>query len=265
MAEINWTVVTYLVVGVFALAGFYRGWWKEAFTTFLLVILIFLLKVPGVAEWIVERLNDLLNITQGFLPEGISSFLGNVFGVSNTNGVIQANPTEPGTWLLFLLLFVLAAVVLSALLLPHRPNRAKQESYFYEITPMGSILGGIVGGLNGFIIINLVREYLDGRNLPGGGTSFPTEVSAVGGAGMASSGVTFQATDLPGFTVLDGALPWIFIAIGLLIFVAAIKSRIRMSKDKDGFRKVDYVAPLGYDRWKNTKGDGGKGTIVIVK
>lgn len=253
MAEINWTVVTYLVVGVFALAGFYRGWWKEAFTTFLLVILIFLLKVPGVAQWLVDRLNDLLAAIQAFLPASVISLLQDVFGLSTTGGVIQANSAEPGTWLLILLLFVIFAILISILSLPNRAdwNNKDKEEIFYELRPIGSVLGGLVGGLNGFIVINLVREYLDGRNLPGVQTSLPTEVATTGS--VALPGVAAQATELPGFTILDGALPWIFIAIGLLIFITAIKNRYVLHKDQKGFIKPYFLAPYGYKGWKKEK------------
>jgi hypothetical protein len=251
MAEINWTIVTYLVVGVFALAGFYRGWWKEAFTTFLLVILIFLLKVPGVAQWLVDRLNNLLTAIQAFLPASVISLLQDVFGLSTTGGVIQANSAEPGTWLLILLLFVLFAVLVSIFSLPGQPDLDSKEDYFYELRPIGSVLGGLVGGVNGFIVVNLIREYLDGRNLPGGQASTPTEIATTGS--VALPGVTAQATTLPSFTILDGPLPWIFMAVGLLIFIAAIKNRYYIHKDKNGFRKFYFLPPYGYRKWKYEK------------
>ena len=47
--EINWSAITYYVIGLFALSGFFRGWWKEAITAFFLGILVFLLRTPDVA------------------------------------------------------------------------------------------------------------------------------------------------------------------------------------------------------------------------
>ena len=47
--EINFTVLTYFAIGLFALNGLFRGWWKEAISTFFLILLVFLLQQPGVA------------------------------------------------------------------------------------------------------------------------------------------------------------------------------------------------------------------------
>ena len=76
------------------------------------------------------------------------------------------------------------------------PSGVSNGGYAYTVRPTGSILGGLLGGLNGFLIINLIREYLDGRNLPGGG--LPTEIASAGGGtvGTASSGLAGSA--LPG-------------------------------------------------------------------
>jgi hypothetical protein len=87
--------------------------------------------------------------------------------------------------------------------------------------------------------------------LPGSQTSLPTEIATTGG--VASPGVAVRAAELPGFTILDGALPWIFIAIGLLIFMIAMKNRYVLHKDKNGFRKLYYLAPYGYKKWKHEK------------
>ena len=59
--EIDWTVLTYAVIGLFALTGFFRGWWKEAVTTIFLVILLFFLQQPAIAESFVAVINNTTN------------------------------------------------------------------------------------------------------------------------------------------------------------------------------------------------------------
>lgn len=247
--EINWTVLTYFVVGLFILNGFFRGWWKEAITTVFLVILVFFLQQPGIAQAFTDIINNILNAIWEILPAGLVEFLRsifeNVFRVRTTaTGAIQADPGSGTTWLIFLILFLAIASLIGRSSLPYGPGAG------YAVRPIGGILGGLVGGLNGLIIINLVREYLDGRNLPGSNGTLPTEITMAGegGSRVASSGISVQATQVPDFTILDSFLPWIIIIGGLLIFWAALINRIGISS-KDGFRKVDYREPFGYRRY----------------
>jgi len=250
--EINWTLITYLVVGLFALSGFLKGWWKEAIITLFLAILVFLLRVPGVAEALVDLFNRILTFIWGVLPDSMRIFLTDFFetalGISGAGGVIQADATSGQTWLVLLIVFVAVATLIGWATLPNRIDKPKGTAYM--VTPQGSILGGLIGGFNGLLVINLVREYLDGRNLPGGGSSLPSEITMAGGGsvGTASSGVTLQATQLPSFTVLDSFLPWIIILIGLLFLLAVFKNRIDIKTDKDKFRKIEYKPPFGYKR-----------------
>ncbi len=259
--EINWTLMTYLVVGLFALSGFLKGWWKEAIVTLFLALFVFFLRVPGVAQALIDLINRILAIIWGILPSSVQVFLTDFFqnalGISTTGGTIQADATSGQTWLILLIILVGVATLIGWATLPNRIS-AKPLSYAYLTTPVGSVLGGLIGGLNGLIVINLVKEYLDGRNLPGGGSSLPSELTMAGNAsvGVASSGVSLQATQLPSFTILDSFLPWIVIFLGILVFMSAMKNRVLIQKDKDGYRKVIYKAPFGYKKYEITSKEG---------
>lgn len=244
--EINWTVLTYFVIGLFALSGFFKGWWKEAVTTVLLTILVFLLQNPTAAELVIETLNDILATVWGFIPDSllptIDATLNSVLGVETRGGAIQANAGDASTWLIILILVIAASIIFSRTTLP---GGIIQPGVRYAPTPTGSVLGGLIGGLNGFLIMNLVREYLDGRNLPGG---LLTEIAPAGGGGsvgIASSGVAIQAVEVPSFTILDSFLPWIIVGGGLLILLAILRNRVGLHSRK-GFRRIDYKRPYGY-------------------
>lgn len=231
--EINWTVVTYLVIGLFALAGFFRGWWKEGILTLFLVILLALLQIPQVAEIVINFINRIIEVIWRIRPELFSRIFETLFGVSTANNAaVQLDPGEAGTWLLVLVVVLVVAILLGNLLVSGR-----------GVTVVGSVLGGLLGAFNGFLAVSLVREYLDGRALPGHQTSLPVELQLQGGAvvGRAAPGFTIQATELPRFTILDSILPWILIGVGILIFVAVIRTGF-------GFRGIGLSrrTPPGY-------------------
>ena len=240
MAEINWTLLTYVVVGVFALNGFYRGWWKEAITATFLTVLVFLLQQPNVAEAVVEIINSILSTVWALIPNTLALTLddifNDVFAVSTNGDPLQIDPGNGGTWLLILIIFMGIATLVSRSSL--RP---------FTVTPMGSTLGGLVGAFNGFVAISLIREYLKETNLP---QTLSTEIASSRTAGVASSGVGFQAVSVPNVSILDSFLPWIIIVAGILLFLMAMNNRVGLSA-KDGFRKIDYREPLGY---RDTRG-----------
>ncbi|MEM7344735.1 MAG: hypothetical protein AAF485_10860 [Chloroflexota bacterium] len=249
--EINWTVLTYFVIGLFLLNGFYRGWWKEAVTTAFLGLLVFFLKQPGIAGIVVGFINTVLETIWAILSGHLKVFLTDLFetglGIRTGGSAIQIDPSDPGTWLMMMLLFMMAATLLSRSSLPNHGQTG------YAVKPVGGLLGGLIGGLNGFIVINLVREYLDGRNLPINST-LPSEIVVNEGVsassvGITSPGVGIQAVELPDFTILDSFLPWIIILIAVMVFIAAFRSRVALVKNQQGFRKVEFRQPYGYEQY----------------
>lgn len=253
MVQVNWTIVTYFVVGLFALSGFFKGWWKEAVTSFFLGVLVFLLLQSSVATTFISTINTLLTTVWNILPSSITSVLqtlfADVFGVStaSTGGALVFDPSNPTTWLVILIIFMIVAILIGRLGLRRDLTGAGR---FYAPTFTGSILGGLLGGLNGFIIINLIKGYLQGTNLPGttGVTGMVATTAASNSIGVANVGI--QATNLPQYSILDSFIPWIVIVIGMLLFAAAIGTRYSRQGMNISAKKVPY----GY-----------KGFEVIIK
>lgn len=232
--QINWTLITCVVIVFFAWSGYARGWWKEAITTAFLSLLVLLLQQPDWANRLIEGFNFLVTTIWGFIPNSIQTLINDILatflGVNLADsGTPQANPNDPGTWLIVLALVVAAATLIGRVAFANKP------------TPMGTFLGVVIGGLNGFLVLNLVREYLDGRALPGQTATSPSEISIVGASafGSASSTVSIQATNLPSFTILDSAVPYILIGAGVLLAFAVINTRIALKTNKEGGRKFD--------------------------
>lgn len=233
--EIDWTLLSYLVVGIFALSGFSSGWWKEAIIALFLGFLVFLLQNPSLAQALVDSINSLLAL----VPDSIVAVFEELLG---RNITLQIDATQSGTWLLILFLGILFTTQIGRLALP--------PSYF--LSPIGRIMGALLGGFNGFVVLGLAREYLDGRGLPGAGE----ETATAGIAGMslagessfgpAASSLSIQTTNLPTFTILDSIVPWIIVGIGLLIFIAAVTSSVTVQTNSENMKKVSRRTPFGY-------------------
>jgi hypothetical protein len=240
--QIDWTVLTYAIIGLFALTGFFRGWWKEAISTILLVVLLFFLQQPTIAESFVAVINNIISMVWQILPNSITQFLADTLGLgvgaSAVGGVPQLDPTSGTTWLLILILFMVTAILIS------RPFLRNYGPTGYSVRPLGSILGGLVGGLNGLIIISLVREYLDGRNLPQTATTVVAPGAQVGVTSTGAIGVV----NVPSITIMDSYIPWAIMLIGIVVFLAAVKNRVAW-RYQDGFSKVGLKEPLGHKKY----------------
>jgi hypothetical protein len=198
--------VTYIIVGLFALSGFFKGWWKEAITTFFIALLLLFLAVPTLADWFIDTVNYLIALIWQILADAEII----------AGQPIQLDATDGNTWLIILLLFIGLSIFISRAGLP---NIIRGGGVYptYIVTPLGSVLGGLLGGLNGFLILNLARHYLEGSNLPSGNQP-ATEIAmtSMGSVAIASPGVNIQFTDLPNFIVFNLFLPWIIIAVIIL-------------------------------------------------
>jgi hypothetical protein len=233
--EIDWIYISYLVIGFFAVLGFFRGWWKEAMTSVALALLIVLLQQPTWAAAVVDLLNQAiatgLNLAARVAPIPFE--------------VPQIEAGRPSTWLIILLALLGLSAFIGRLILPGTANRLPGQ--YYAVNPIGRLLGGLLGGINGFLVLGLVREYIDGRALPGR-TPPETTISLAGGSsfGTASQTLSIQAVNLPTFTILDSYVPWLIIGLGFLILFAAVWTRVRIVSKAGAGRKIAYTPPYGY-------------------
>lgn len=232
---INWSLVTCFAILFFAWAGYSRGWWKEALTTALLALLIFFLRQPDWAEWFIASINTIIETIWGFLPDSfglfISDMLFTIFGIETGGGPLLLNASQASTWVIILGLIVAFSIFMG------RGLRDQPE-------PLGAMLGVLIGGFNGFLILNIFREYLDGRGLPGGvsSTAQASSITLAGssGVGPPASDVTIQASNLPNFTILDDAVPWILIGGGVLLLLATLNARFGVEYKEGKGRRLNF-------------------------
>ncbi len=235
--QINWTLIACLVIGFFVIAGFSKGWWKEAIITAFLLAPIFLLQNPDVAQTLITGINDAIAWVWDILPNSITSFFNTgidaAFVVNTSNAAPQIDAANPTTWIVFLAVLVGGAILLSRASLGSNP------------TLFGKLLGALLGLVNGFLILSLFREYLDGRALPGN-TPPDSELNLVGTSafGPAAQTVTVEATNLPNYTIFDSGTPWIIMGIIVLFMVLLLRTRVGIAKNDDGSKVATKVPPF---------------------
>jgi LPXTG-motif cell wall-anchored protein len=125
--------------------GATRGMHREALTTLGLVVLSALLVEPGLAGPIIGYLSNLVKLIVAFI---VSHFSVNPKVLLDT----YANTTVPFTTenpYAFLIFALIAFVLLS-----YTSRGAK------DITALSRLLGGLLGLLNGFLVISLFKEYI---------------------------------------------------------------------------------------------------------
>jgi hypothetical protein len=237
MMQIDWMMLSYVVIAFFAIIGFFRGWWKEAITLCFLTLLILLLQYPDWAQRVIDWINAGI--------AAIWPYLASFFSFIDGTTVFQLDASRASTWLVILFLLLGFSAFIARLFLPGTTN--KVPSKYYTVTMIGRLLGLLFGGVNGFLFINFAREYLDGRNLPGN-TTFPTEITIAGGNASvpAASNLSIQVVNLPNITILDSYIPWLIIGTGLLVLVAVLWSRVKWVTKAGAGSKIDYVHPYGY-------------------
>jgi hypothetical protein len=243
MEQINWTVLVLMVMGLFALAGYFKGWWKEAITTFFLATLIFFLRVPDAAQLFINAINSIIAAIWNIMPNFILDFFESILGIGAVGAPPQFDAGSAQTWIIMLIIFIGLAILIGRLAMPSSGRRA-DEYAGYVVTFGGSLFGALLGAINGWLIISLVRSYLDGRNLPGGGDTIAAAIAPP------VDQVAVQAVGVPVASIADS--PWLFVAIGVAIFLMALKARVAVKENK-GFRKIDYKPPLGYEKTKMTR------------
>ena len=233
---VNWTTLSLFIIGFFVLIGFFRGWWKEAITTAFLAVLVFLLANPSLAESLISGINKIIELVWGWIPSSLQQSMVELFAFKTVPP--QLNAGSSTTWMAILIVMLAISIII---------GRFSLSGHGYQVRPLGSIFGGLLGGLNGFILMGLVTSYLQGTNLPGGGPP-ATEISAQGGTATASSGVSIQAFNLPNLSLGDSFLPYLIIIIGIAVFIMAMRNRVNVVS-KDGYRSVKARSPYGYKEY----------------
>ena len=235
---IDWTVLSIFVIGFFILGGFTRGWWREAVTTAVLSLLVFLLANPDLASTFIGYVNKIFNTIWNLIPGGLQTKINEIIApVFYTTLPIQLDPSSAKTWLFILMGALIIAVIISRLAINREP------------TLTGKLLGSGLGAINGFLVLSLIREYVDGRALPEGReVAQAAGIEVVGKSSFAQplQTMSLDIVGLPTNTVLDNVLPWLIAGMGLLFLFALFKTRVGVASNKEGGKKITTRVPPFY-------------------
>jgi hypothetical protein len=204
---LDWETLVIIVAGLFALAGFLRGWWREGITTIFLVLLTVFLTSPELAGNIIDFVNGIIqavwNILVGLLE---------ALGITQPTATATATPPfviDPNDRTVFIIILIVLVVL----------------SYFTSKITLGGktitvgarILGGILGAINGFLAVNLIKEYIVGRFFPETGLTAQT---------AAPDQLSVAVTGVPPESLFANTSLLLIIFFGVIILLLILGSRV---------------------------------------
>nr|MBC7245877.1 hypothetical protein [Chloroflexota bacterium] len=134
-----------LLMGLFMVVGAMRGFYREVITTVGLVALLVLLLQPGLAAPIINYASKLVRLILAFFASHGSVDLPTLMSVYEKISV----PFDGRNPYAFLIVVLVGFVLLS-----YGTHNGK------DVTMLSRILGGVLGLLNGYLVINLFKEYV---------------------------------------------------------------------------------------------------------
>ncbi len=237
--QIDYVVLMYMVTGVFGLVGFFRGWWKEAFTAALLTFLLFLLKRPEKVDNVIGVLNQIVAVVLQ-LVGAVLMGTGMVEVQSQAESEPVLNPENYSTYVIVLIIFILLSYFLGKMGLTDR------------VSAGGRILGAGLGFYNGYLIISLMREFVLAPFLPG----TVEQASDIAATSATPGNVQIQLTNLTPNSLLQPPTLYIMFAAGFFLFFIALFSGLKWDK----YRVVRRPPPLYSQKGKKKKKDDSKKT-----
>jgi hypothetical protein len=240
---VDYAVLMGMVIALFGLVGFFRGWWKEGLTTGFLTLLVVFLKFPGLAALVVNTVNKILKLLY-IIVVAHSLDIERIAEVAKEITEIPIR-IDPGDYRVYIF-GLIGVLIVSYLFGKIGINRT-------VISPnlLGALLGAIFGLLNGFTVISLVREYTVGRYLPGVTAQAAAEAATI-------TTIALTVKEMPTPNVVEGWLPWLIVVIGMLILFAVLATRVSVERSK-----IKGVAPPLYKTPKKPPAPPAVGTIKI--
>jgi len=144
---IEYSDLVMLFLFVFAIVGLMRGWYKEGITSFFVAALAVLVWRPSLAQKIIETVNDLLKLIIMFLKSGFSLQPQSLMAQTVDPKLLL----DPDSYRLYIVVTVVLIAVSYVI---------GEATFKDKMTPLGRLLGGVLGAFNGYVILALGKQYL---------------------------------------------------------------------------------------------------------
>jgi hypothetical protein len=204
---LNWETLVIIVASLFALGGFLRGWWREGITTIFLILLTIFLTSPELAGSIIDFINGVIEAAWNIF-RNLFEALGlaqPAVGTAATPPVI-IDPSDRTVFIIILIVMVIVSYFTSKITLGGR-----------TATLAGRIFGGILGAINGFLVVNLVKEYIVGRFIPETGLSAQT---------ASPDQLSIAVTDVPPESVFSDTAQLLVLGLGVIVLALILANRV---------------------------------------
>jgi len=151
---IDYKIIMYMVIGLFGMVGVMRGWKREALTTFLLLLLMVLLTQPALGQQIVALANKLARLVIIAVKGGLD-----FERMARVASDVKPPITDENAYSFFTFLIIGMVIISYGL---------GRITFKQEVSGLNMLLGGVLGGFNGFLILSLLVRFLFGGRFRGG-------------------------------------------------------------------------------------------------
>jgi uncharacterized membrane protein required for colicin V production len=206
--SIDYTQLSTIMIFLFVAVGFFRGFAREVFTSIVLLALNYLIVNPSIARTLMDWANTFIKLPAVVVnnPSAITSAQTLASAYSAATPVI----TDDNSYLFFLL--ILIALLFGSYLLGGKA--IGQEA----ISPLSRILGGVLGFLNGSMIVSLAKDYMMGNFLK------TTTTTAATAQSVMPQTLAFEVNNVPAQPALTSTMTLLFIGAGVFVVLMIVVS-----------------------------------------
>ena len=191
-----------VILIIFAMVGIMRGWYREGITSLFVSLLAILVWRPEIGGGIINWINNFIRFVLMFVRAGFT-FDTVKLSAQAARTTALLDPSSYQLWMTITVIFVVVSYVIG------------ETSFHGNLTPLGRLLGGVLGAANGFVILSLARQYL-------------TDYWRAQGLVVAQSGpLTIQFNNMPA-TSFAGGYGIVFVLVILVAVIALLIAGDRM-------------------------------------
>lgn len=193
-----------LVLFLFALVGFMRGWYKEGITSFCSAALAILVWRPAVAREIIDKLNQIIKIVVMVFKSGFSLDPSQIMAQSVDPDLLLNSDSYRLYLVLTIALLILSYVV-------------GEATFKDRLTPLGRLLGGLLGLFNGYVVVSVTKEYM------------LNDLRAKGQLAAQANELSIQMTDVPMSNIFAGyGIIFVFIVVIGVVALLVAGDRLKL-------------------------------------